>query len=436
MTSLRRWTALAVVLLLAVAIVQGGAAAQQPVRLVFYYPVGAAGPLSQLMTAMVSDFNGSHPGIHVDAVFSGNYVQATAKAVTSAMGGQPADVAVLDTPELFELLSRGAIIPLDRFVSASGGNTWLGDFYSRLLLNNEANGHVYSIPWQRSTPILYYNEDLFRQAGLNPDQPPKTWSDLVADAGKLTVRDASGNVTRWGVEAPVVDTSPWLIQGFFYEAGAKFFGANGKWVKFNSPETMRAVQFILDLQNKYKVAPPGPSGKPFWDQVPSDFIQERAAMIYSTTGTMTFIRKHATFKWNAAFMPAGPAGYGAVTGGGSFYIFNHIPPDHVNAAWTFIRWMTDAPQAARWSVGTGYVPIRRSELSVPMFAAYLQKNPQALTATQQLKYAGEQMTVYDQSEVQQTLVTAIQQAQEHRLSVRAALDQAQQQATSMLSKYR
>jgi sn-glycerol 3-phosphate transport system substrate-binding protein len=436
MAALRRWTGALALLLGAAVLIPGAVEAQRPVTLVFSYPVGVAGPLNRLMTALVGDFNRSHPGIHVEPVFSGNYVQATAKAVTSALGGQPADVAVLDTPELFELLSQKLIIPLDRFVAASGGRAWLDDFYSRLLLNNEANGHVYSIPWQRSTPILYYNKDLFRRAGLNPNQPPRTWSDLVADAEKLTVRDASGHVTRWGVEAPVVDTSPWLIQGFFYEAGAKFFDPNGTWVKFNSPQTVRALHFILDLQDRYRVAPPGPSGKPFWDQVPTDFIQQRAAMIYSTTGIMTFIRKNAPFQWDAAFMPAGPAGYGAVTGGGSFYIFTHIPADHVAAAWTFVRWMTEAPQAARWSIGTGYVPIRKSEMSVPSFAAYLAKIPQALTATRQLKYAGEQMTVYDQSEVQQTLVTAVQEAQEHKLSAQAALDQAQRQATDLLARHR
>jgi sn-glycerol 3-phosphate transport system substrate-binding protein len=133
-------------------------------------------------------------------------------------------------------------------------------------------------------------------------------------------------------------------------------------------------------------------------------------------------------------MPAGRR-YGAPTGGGSFYIFNKIPQDHVQAAWTFITWMTNPAQAARWSIGTGYVPIRKTELSTPAFSTYLQQVPQALTATLQLRVAGEQMTIHDVDQIGAMLVTAIQAAQSARLTPQAALDRAQRDATALLSKY-
>ena len=334
---------LALLLVCALAPIQAGA--QAPISLRYYYPIGVSGPLNQLMTAIVGDFNSTHPAIRVEPVFAGNYVETMAKAMTAVQGGAPPDVAVLDTPELFSLLDRNAIIPLDDLIAQSGGKAWLDDFYQALLLNARANGHVYSIPWQRSTPIFYYNKDMFRKAGLDPNRAPKNWTELVQYAQKLTARDASGNVTQWGVEAPVADTSPWVFQGFLIEAGAKFFDPNGKWVKFNSPEAVRALQFVLDLQNKYKVHPPGPTGKPFWDQVPQDFILQKVAMIYSSTGNMTFIRTNAKFEWDAGFMPADKQ-YGAPTGGGSFYIFDKIPRERQTAAWTFIRWMTEPQQAA------------------------------------------------------------------------------------------
>jgi len=425
---------LAALLLVAVSGIQG-AGAQGAVSLRYYYPVGASGPLNALMTAMVNDFNASHPGIHVEPVFAGNYVETMAKAMTAVLGGTPPDVAVLDTPELYSLLDREAIIPLDDLIAKAGGKAWLDDYYGALLLNAKSNGHVYSIPWQRSTPIFYYNRDLFRKAGLDPSRAPKNWTELAQYGQKLTIRDSSGQVTQWGVEAPVADTSPWVFQGFLIEAGANFFDPNlGKWVKFNSPEAVGALQFILDLQNKYKVHPTGPTSLAFWNQVPQDFIQQKAAMIYSTTGNMTFIRTNAKFDWSAGFMPAGKR-YGAPTGGGSFYVFNHTPQDHVQAAWTFITWMTSPANAARWSIGTGYVPIRKTELSTPAFSAYLQQVPQALTATLQLRVAGEQMTIHDVDQIGTMLVTAIQAAQSGRLSAQAALDRAQRDATQLLSKY-
>src|SRR5579864_4312150 len=430
----QRLGALGLALVVAVALVPLRVGAQAPVSLKFYYPVGVSGPLNKLMTEMVNDFNSGHPGIRVEPVFAGNYVETMAKAMTAVLGGAPPDVAVLDTPELFSLLDRNAIMPLDDLIAQSGGKGWLDDFYQTLLLNERANGHVYSIPWQRSTPIFYYNRDMFRKAGLDPNRAPKNWTELVEYAQKLTIRDSSGNVTQWGVEAPVVDTSPWVIQGFFIEAGANYFDPNGKWVKFNSPQVARALQFILDLQNKYKVHPPGPSSAAFWGQVPQDFIQQKVAMIYTTTGNMTFIRSNAKFEWNAGFMPADKR-YGAPTGGGSLYIFNKIPADHQAAAWTFIRWMTDPQQAARWSIGTGYVPIRKTELSASSFKDYMTQVPQALTATLQLQVAGEQMTIHDVDQIGLLLVTAVQAAQSGRLSPQAALDQAQRDATALLAKY-
>jgi sn-glycerol 3-phosphate transport system substrate-binding protein len=434
MSTRERLGALGLALLVATALVPVRAGAQPVLTLQYYYPVGVSGPLNKLMTEMVNDFNASHPGIRVEPVFAGNYVQAMAKAMTAVLGGSPPDVAVLDTPELFSLLDRHAIMPLDDFIAQSGGKAWIDDYYQALLLNARANGHVYSIPWQRSTPIFYYNKDLFRKAGLDPNQPPKTWAELVAYAQKLTVRDANGNVTQWGVEAPVVDTSPWVFQGFLIEAGASYFDPNGKWVKFNSPEAVHALQFILDLQQKYRVHPPGPSSAAFWGQVPQDFIQQKVAMIYTTTGNMTFIRTNARFEWNAGFMPADKQ-YGAPTGGGSFFIFDKIPRERQAAAWTFIRWMTEPKQAARWSIGTGYVPIRKTELSDPGFKAYMQQVPQALTATLQLRVAGEQMTIHDVDQIGLLLVTAVQAAQSGRLFPQAALDQAQRQATAILAKY-
>jgi len=434
------WTWRRCVGLVAVAAVVGllapaNVGAQAGVTLRYYYPVGVSGPLNKLMTEMVGDFNASHPGIRVDPVFAGNYVEAMAKAMTAVMGGTPPDVAVLDTPELFSLLDRDAIIPLNDLIAASGGQKWLDDFYPALLMNARANGHIYSIPWQRSTPIFYYNKDLFRKAGLDPNRPPRNWTELVQYAQKLTVRDASGKVTQWGVQIPVVDTSPWIFQGFIMQAGGNFFSTDGKSVNFNSPEAVRALQFILDLQNKHKVHPTGPSSEAFWDQTAQDFIQQKVAMMYLSTGAMTFIRKNATFQWAAAFMPADKQ-YGAPTGGGSFYIFKRIPASHVTAAWTFIQWMTEPQTAVRWTVGTGYVPIRKSIVELSAFKEYLKIAPSALVASKQLKVAGEQMTIHEVDRIGLILVAAVQAAQTGRLSAQAALDDAQQRSMAILSAFK
>jgi len=192
---MRKWTACLVGLLVAVMLIPGGARAQTGITLTYDFPIGVSGPLYDLMTSIVNDFNRTHMGITVQPVFAGNYVQAMAKAITGVMGGSPPDVAVLDTPELYSLLDQNAIIPLDDFIAKQPPG-WLDDFYAALLLNARSQGHIYSIPYQRSTVIFFYNKDMFQKAGLDPNTPPKNWTELVADAQKLTVRDASGQVTQ------------------------------------------------------------------------------------------------------------------------------------------------------------------------------------------------------------------------------------------------
>ncbi|TME44909.1 MAG: extracellular solute-binding protein [Chloroflexi bacterium] len=100
-----RTVACAVVVALLTAAAPAVITAQGAVQLKYYYPVGVSGPLNKLMTEMVGDFNAAHPDIKVEPVFAGNYVEAMAKAMTGVMGGNPPDVAVLDTPELFSTIS-------------------------------------------------------------------------------------------------------------------------------------------------------------------------------------------------------------------------------------------------------------------------------------------------------------------------------------------
>lgn len=145
---------------------------QPVITLKYCYPVGVSGPINRLMTEMVNEFNGSHPGIRVEPVFAGNYVEAMAKAMTAFLGGTPPDLAVLDTPELFSLLDRDAIVPLDDLIAQSGGKRWLDDFYGALLLNARTRGHIYSIPGSVAPPSSSTTRTCSGVRAWTPTSPP------------------------------------------------------------------------------------------------------------------------------------------------------------------------------------------------------------------------------------------------------------------------
>jgi sn-glycerol 3-phosphate transport system substrate-binding protein len=401
------------------------------VDLKFYYPVSVSGPLAKVMDGMTADFNHLQPGIHVTPVFAGGYVETMAKTQTSVQGGNPPDVAVLLSTDLFTLLDMNAIIPLDPFVEQAGGERFRQDFFEAFWLNSRIGKTIYSIPFQRSTIVLYYNKDAFQKAGLDPAKPPKTWTELQQAAQKLTVRDASGNVTRWGVGIPSNGFTYWLFQGFVAEAGGKLANPEGTEVYYNTPQTRRALGFWFTLQDA-KVEPPNITD---WGTLPTEFVAGRFAMIYHSTGSLTFVHKNAQFPFGTAFMPADKQ-FGTPTGGGNLYIFKNIPPERQKAAWEFVQWMTAPQQAARWSEASGYVAVRKSAFNIKLFQEYAAKFPQALTARDQLPYAQAELSTHNNGEVQKVLSDNLQAALTRSKTPDAALAAAQQQADQILSQFK
>jgi sn-glycerol 3-phosphate transport system substrate-binding protein len=93
-------------------------------------------------------------------------------------------------------------VPIDTFVKTADDKAWLNSFYPAFMMNSRTDGKTWGVPFQRSTVVMYYNKELFKEAGLDPNRPPETWADLKAAATKLTKKDASGKVTQWGVQIP------------------------------------------------------------------------------------------------------------------------------------------------------------------------------------------------------------------------------------------
>jgi sn-glycerol 3-phosphate transport system substrate-binding protein len=397
----------------------------------FYYPVSVSGPLAKVMDGMVADFNRLQPGIQVEPVFAGGYFETMAKTQTAVQGGTPPDVAVLLSTDLFTLLDLNAIVPLDGFIEESGGDRFRQDFFEAFWLNSRIGKTIYAIPFQRSTIVLYYNKDAFAKAGLDPNAPPRTWQELRQDAQKLTVRDASGNVTRWGVGIPTTGFTYWLFQGFVAEAGGKLANPEGTEVYYNTPETRRALGFWSALQDA-RVEPPNVTE---WGTLPTEFIAGKFAMIYHSTGSLTFVHTNAPFPFGTAFMPADKQ-YGTPTGGGNLYIFKNIPPERQRAAWQFVQWMTAPQQAARWSEASGYVAVRKSAFNIKLYQEYAAKFPQALTARDQLAYAQAELSTHNSGQVQKVLSDNLQAALTRTRAPDRALAAAQEQADQILGPFR
>lgn len=422
---MRKRTVMTIVLLLALL----GAfpvSAQQLIRLTYYYPVGVSGPLARVMNEYVEEFNALHPDIEVVPVYSGDYDPTMQKVQTAVRGGNPPDVFIVEISELPTLLAMNAIEPLDEFVTEE----FLSDFFPAFLENSYSDGHIWGIPFQRSTPVFYWNKEHFREAGLDPNKPPTTWDELREYAEKLTVRDpATGEVIRWGVTISG-GWNDWLFQCFVRQNGSKLIDYHERSAVFNSPEAVEALEFWVDLTQNLKVAPPHST----WASTPPDFVAGRTSMLYHSTGVLTFIRDSAQFEFGVGFLPA-KVSYGAEVGGGNLFIGKGIPEANKQAAWKFIEFLTTPEMAARWSRDSGYVATRKSAYEVPEMVAYTTENPEYLVARDQLQYAAGKMMSPAFQRVREILKTALDEATAGRTGPKAALDGAQAQINRLLGQW-
>lgn len=402
-------------------------ATSAPVELTFYYPVAVAGPITQIIDGYITQFEAANPNIKVNAVLSGGYGDTLTKIQTTIKGGgTPPDVAVLLSTDLYSLVDANAIMPLDDYVKAAGGDTFTSDFYPAYLANSNYQNHVWSLPFQRSIPVLYYNRDMFKAAGLDDSKGPANYAEMVADAQKLTKPDGS----TWGIEISSDGIPYWLFQSFVIGSGSNVFTAANK-VTFDTPEVAKSLQDFVDLPNKYKVMP---QGVLLWANMPNDFVNGKAAMIWHSSGSLANILKQAKFNVGVSYT-VGDKGFGAPTGGGNLYMLKGIPADHQAAAWKFIQFMTSVDTQADWSINTGYVASRQSSYNTQAMKDHIAKVPQAAVAGAGLQYAGPELATHDNAQIQKFLGDAVQAALTGKSAIADALKSAQQQADQVLSQF-
>lgn len=400
-------------------------------ELTMFYPVAVGGPLTKLVDKLVQDFQTENPDIKIKAIYSGNYSDTMTKAMTSLKGGNPPHLSVILSTEIYTLIDNDAIVAFDDLVTADAEQQWLNSFYPALMENSRTAGKTWSIPFQRSTIVMYYNKDAFRAAGLDPEMPPATWDELVTMGKKLVKKDASGKVAQWGLEIPSTGYPYWMFGALSRQNGEVLMNDAGNEVYFNKPGVVEALEFWKALGQEHGVMPEGTIE---WGTLRSDFLEQKTAIMWHSTGNLTAVKKNASFDFGVAMLPAKKE-RGTPTGGGNFYIFKNSSPEERAAALTFIKWMTQPARTAQWSIGTGYLATRADAYESAELQEYVKTFPPAAVARDQLKYATAELSVHENGRVYKILNDAIQSALTGAKTPEQALSGAQKQAERVLKRY-
>ena len=416
----------------AVATLAAAAFAAAAQEITFYYPIAVGGPITKIVDQMAADFEKENPGIKVKPVYTGTYQETIVKALTAHKSGNPPATAILLSTDMFTLIDEDAIVPFDPLIKTPEDQAWLKSFYPAFMENSQTGGKTWGIPFQRSTIVLYYNKEAFKEAGLDPNKPPANWKEMAEYAQKLTKRDASGRVTQWGVQIPSEGFPYWLFQGLAIEAGASLMNAAGTETYYDKPEVIEALQYWVDLVKKYKVHPEGIVA---WGTTPKDFFEKKVAMVWTTTGNLTNMRTNAKFDFGVAMLPAGKQ-RGSPTGGGNFYLFKKTSPAQREAAYKFVKWITTPQRAAQWGIDTGYVAVRADAWETPAMKQYVAGFPPAAVARDQLPFAKAELSTHDNQRVTQALNDGLQAALTGTKTPEQAMKDAQREADRLLRPYK
>ena len=402
------------------------------VEISFYYPIAVSGPLTKIIDAMAADFEKANPDIKVKPIYSGNYGETLAKALTANKSGSPPQVAVLVASDTLTLIDEDAVAPMDQFVKTPADKAWLDGFFPAFMMNGRYLGKTYGVPFQRSTQVMYWNKDEFKAAGLDPDKPPQNWDQLVEYGKKLTKQDASGKVTQWGLIVPSGVTSHWFLQGFTTQNQAKLTNEAGTEAYLHTPAAIEALSFWTDLARKHKIMQEGIIDT---GNAPNEFIGGRAAIMFHSTGNLTNVKNNAKFPFGVAMLPERKQ-RGSATGGGNIYIFKKSSPEQLEASFKFVKWMTSAPQAARWGIATGYVAGRQDAWDTPEMKQYQKDFPPASVALQQLPFCAPEFETHAGPRTTKALEDAIAASLTGTKTPDKALADAQAEANRILRSYK
>lgn len=354
-----------------------------PVKITYWRAIsGAAGEAQE---ELARRFNASQKDVEVTVEFQTDYPTLVRKLQAAIAANALPDVVLLDSPYVAYFAKQGALLALDDLAKGKDSAN-LKDFIPGLLQDGYFNGKLYALPFARSTPILYYNKDMFKEAGL-PDRVPATWDEFLEFSKKLT-KTEGGKTTRVGYAVQMgTTTAHWYFQGMVYAFGGEV--SDDKFnVLLDKPEAINAAKFLYDLVFTHQVAIPGTGA----DGAQGEFTNQRSGMHFGSTGSLVTIVKAAKFNVGVGFMPAQVRRQVPV-GGSMLGVMAKVPKDRQTAAWKFIKYMSGKDANVYFVQQSGYMPISTSATSDPAMADFMAKNPNFKVAVDQLQYVRSQASV-------------------------------------------
>jgi len=320
----------------------------------------------------VARYNASQDEVRVRVSYQGNYDDAMAKLVSSLGTGEVPAVAFLGEGQAQRLIDSGAIAPVQDFIDREGHD--LSDVDEQAIRCFTVQDKLWAMPFTTEVPLVYYNKIIFREAGLDPERPPQDLEELWQYSQKIRKRDASGQVLRSGI---AMDIGTWM-EGVLRLHGDplvdKGNGREGRATKvlFDNDTGRWFFQWWHDMVDQGLAINVGRN--PAYVEGFLAMAAGRAAMTFAWSGALRSVvdaleagvEGAEGVEIGVGAFPGAPGSEGkTVLSCYGLWVIGRRPVEEQEAAWKFIKWLTEPEHQAEWFAGSGYLPVSRSSVELP-----------------------------------------------------------------------
>lgn len=398
-----------------------------------------AGDRIELLAGMAEEFNNTHEGITVQAEYIGSYNDTLNKTIAAFKAGDPPHVFQLYEIGTRSMIDGGMIVPVGDLAAAENFD-W-SDYIDATLNYYTVEGKLYSMPFNSSTPILFYNKTLFEKAGLDPNTPPDTWNQVREMGQKIMDSGAAEYGIAWNLHS-------WYFEEWHCVQNVDLVdNGNGRekpatTVLITGEPTKKIMEWWTGLE-KDKILLRLMTDD--WALHRKAFTSGQAAMMISSTSDVTQMTTAFAEKgWDlgTGFIPRPDdvERQGVAIGGGTLWMTAGHPQEELDAAWTFLKWMSEPAQQVTWHKGTGYFAIRKSAIDLLEKEGWFETYPNYKVAFDQLLETkastatqGALMGIFPSFRT--AVQTAVQKVYEGKATIDEALAEAAATANKELEQY-
>jgi len=419
-------------------------AAQEAVEIEFWHAMG--GYNGEVVNDLVDSFNQSQDDIIVNAQHTGSYNDTLTKTQTAVQSGSAPHIVQIYEIGTQVMVDSGIIIPIEdlaKDVANDSSFDW-GKFITPVSNYYNVDGKLHSMPFNSSTPLLFYNKDAFREAGLDPNNPPQTFRELMDYAEALTIRDDDGTVEQYGFTLGIVG---WFVEQMTANQDALLVnnnnGRDGRATEsyLDQEAVVRFIELWDNMVEEGVMLNPGRG----WDGANQAFLSGRSAMLIESTasvGRFSAGLEEMGDELGTAFLPR-PEGVdrgGVIIGGASLWAIADHPQEELKAAWEFLSFLSEEEQQAYWFEKTGYFPVTKSVIELEMNKQFFSESPNHLTAFLQLllskKAASTQGAMIGTfPEVRQIIEEAVEKSLQNDMTPEEAMEEAAARVDKSLEQY-